>query len=149
MCISDLQNHDNFMIDRKRSLNLATWNVMGIMSSAASLDYLLQHYNIDAAFITEHKLFDHMRYFIDSINTQNDNFTTCNMEMDIYGNTRCGKGGVSIIFKKSLNFTIRHLNEICDERILGIEVNCSNNNNNNLLIIYCFLYLHAFSKLHE
>ena len=47
------------------TLNIITWNVRGIMSSAASLSQTLDDLNIDIAFITEHKLLPHMKYFMD------------------------------------------------------------------------------------
>ena len=48
-------------------LNLLTWNVRGIMSSAFTLSQLLSCYNADIALITEHKLMPHSKCFFDSI----------------------------------------------------------------------------------
>jgi hypothetical protein len=46
----------------KRDLCFVTWNVRGIMSSAASLSQLLDENNVDVVF-TEHKLFEHSKSF--------------------------------------------------------------------------------------
>ena len=43
-------------------LRLVTWNVRGVMSSAGTLSKLLDQQNVDIAFITEHKLFQHSKY---------------------------------------------------------------------------------------
>ncbi|WAR08367.1 hypothetical protein MAR_018325 [Mya arenaria] len=52
------------------SLRICTWNARGVMSSAASLSNLLPTYQIDIAFITEHDLFDHSKYFFDTIQNE-------------------------------------------------------------------------------
>lgn len=120
------QNNKTTSISQN-SIRIVTWNVRGIMSSAASLSNLLDEENIDFAFITEHKLFDHSKYFLRSLNTKYDEITACNQDFNIHGTLRCGKGGVSIIYKKSLEFSVRNMNEVADERIIGVEIYCDNN----------------------
>lgn len=46
---------------------ILTWNVRGIMSSAGSLSKLLDIYEIDFAFISEHKLRNEHKVFLDSV----------------------------------------------------------------------------------
>ena len=97
------------------------------MSSAASLLKWLKLENIDIAFITEHKLFNHSKYFMDTIAEDYKNITFCDETFNTYGNLKCGKGGVSILYKSSLDFSVRNMDEISDERIIGLEIYCNNN----------------------
>ncbi|MES9883122.1 MAG: reverse transcriptase family protein [Sedimenticola sp.] len=97
------------------------------MSSAASLSRTLDCNNIDIAFITEHKLFEHSKNFMDSVHSSYRNITMCDQKFDMYGSIHCGKGGVSIMYKTSLDFSIRKLDEVSNERMLGVEISCQNN----------------------
>ena len=106
----------------QHKLNVITWNVRGIMSSAASLSQTLDVLNIDIALITEHKLLPYMSYFMDSIHLNYYNHTLCDSSFDVYGSIRCGKAGVAILYKKNLKFSLRILDEIQDEKITGIEL---------------------------
>ncbi|MES9885046.1 MAG: endonuclease/exonuclease/phosphatase family protein, partial [Sedimenticola sp.] len=121
------QTHSNYTVAKSIRVRLATWNVRGIMSSAASLGYLLEHKDIDIAFITEHKLFEHSKTFMSSIDTNYKDITYCDNNYDMYSNVKCGKGGVSILYKTALEFSIRSMDEISDERIAGIEISDSLN----------------------
>ena len=117
-------------------LNIITWNVRGIMSSAASLSQTLDILDIDIALLTEHKLLPHMSYFMDSIHLNYDNHTQCDSSFDVYGSVRCGKAGVSIMYKKKLKFAIGILDEIQDEKICGIEITLKNTSKLYLLCTY-------------
>ena len=88
-------------------LRLVTWNVRGVMSSAATLSKLLDQ---------------HSKYFMNTVNSMYSNITVCDSNTEVYGKLRCGKGGVSIMCKNTLEFAIRELAEVTDDRIAGVEL---------------------------
>ena len=49
-------------------LNILTWNVRGIISSAYCVSKLLDLTDCDFALLCEHKLLPHSLHFMDSIN---------------------------------------------------------------------------------
>lgn len=87
--------------DNHSNCNILTWNVQGAMFSAGSLSYLLDLLNVDLACITEHKLKQNSSAFLNSIHNCYNASTICeNVNIE----SGCGKGGVSILYKKALSF---------------------------------------------
>lgn len=105
-------------------VNVLTWNVRGAMSSSLCLAKLLKQYNCDIALISEHKLKTETKMFLDSIDYQYK--SVVHIETDGDSNYHCGKGGVAIVYKKSLQFHIREITETQSNRIIGIEPKHSN-----------------------
>ena len=102
---------------------ILTWNVRGIMSTAGSLSKILDDYSIDFAFISEHKLREQQKSFLDSVHL---NYTAvCVCDASITPGARCGKGGVAIMYKKTCQFCVSHLNVQLSDRIIGIQINQS------------------------
>ncbi|WAR24262.1 LOW QUALITY PROTEIN: XPO2-like protein, partial [Mya arenaria] len=114
----------NTNVLNNNSLRVCTWNGRGVMSSAASLSNLLLTHQIDIAFITEHKLFDHSKYFFDTIQNGYRNITICDQNFNTYNNLCCGKGGVSIMYKSNLDVSVKHINESINDRICRIKIDC-------------------------
>ena len=106
------------------------------MSSAATLSKLLDQQNVDIAFITEHKLFQHSKYFMNTVNSIYSNITVCDSNTEVYGKLRCGKGGVSIMYKNALEFAIREMAEVTYDRIAGVEI-FPNSNTSTRLYVFC------------
>ena len=104
--------------DIKSTCQILTWNVRGIMSSAGSLGYLLDKYNIDIACISEHKLKPYYSSFLSSIHSGFVSYTNCETMGNDY---TCGKGGVSILIKKSLSFSVDLIDTDSNSRIVGIK----------------------------
>ena len=102
-------------------LCIATWNVRGVMSSALSLHDLLEQTNCDVALISEHKLLPHSLGFMNSINGNYISHSCCDKTLDSYSMLRCGKGGVSIMYKKTLASRIELINTDSD-RLIGIRL---------------------------
>ena len=101
-------------------LNILSWNVRGIMSSALSFSAMLDKYDVDVACITEHKLLQHLLPFCDSI--RSDYKCTAKAE-DISSNStliKCGKGGVAIFCKSSLMRYANFIDDINSDRVVGI-----------------------------
>ncbi len=129
-------DNSNISVLKTANLRFVTWNVRGIMSSASSLGKLLEAHDIDVAFITEHKLFEHSKTFMSSINYNYKDITYCDPDYDIYSNISCGKGGVSILYKTTLEFSVRIMDELANERLIGIELACHDNTNIFAFCIY-------------
>ena len=90
------------------------------MSSAGSLSDILDRRNIDIAILTEHKLKVTHKDFLNSIHSK---FTSISKFDDtVDPQTRCGKGGVAILYNKELSFQIRHIDGIQNNRIAGLEL---------------------------
>ena len=84
------------------ALNIITWNVRGIMSSSLCLNGLLDKTKCDIALISEHKLLPYNDSFMGCLHSDYDHFTRCDTNVDNYSMLRCGKGGISIMYKKAL-----------------------------------------------
>ena len=110
---------------------ILTWNVRGIMSSAGSLSKLLDTYNIDFAFISEHKLRKQHDSFLDSVHSNYRALTLCDSETT--QGARCGKDGVAIMYKRTCQFSVTPLDIHVNDRILGVKIDC-----NDALPIYAF-----------
>ena len=104
------------------------------MSSAFSLSDMLDKKCIDVAFITEHKLMHRSQHFLSSINSDFYFYNTCDANVDNYGLMRCGKAGTAILIRKSLNTIVSQVNNIDNDRIVGIEIR---KNNHTPLYVFC------------
>ena len=78
--------------------------------------------DIDICAISEHKLFNNNMFFIDSINRDYDSFSRSDDSLNPYDSHRRGKGGVSLLWKRNLQHHATKLNNISNDRIVGIEV---------------------------
>jgi len=92
------------------------------MSSAFPLSQLLDDHDIDFALITEHKLLERSRSFLDSINSKYQAFSTIDHSIDQYDAIRCGKGGTAIMYKKELGTKLDTISSIDNDRIIGVEL---------------------------
>ena len=129
------------------SVETWTWNVRGIMSSAGSLSKLLDLHAIDFAFISEHKLRNEHKTFLDSVHNNYRAITLC--DTSITPGSRCGKGGVAILYKKECQFSVSHLDIQFNDRILGIKIEQRNS-----IAIYAFsVYMssvnYSIEEFHE
>ena len=103
--------------------NILTWNVRCIMSSAGSLSAMLDKYNTDIAFVSEHKLLPEHAEFMNSLHRNYTANTVCDASES--PGKRCGKAGVSILYKKDYRFTIDALDKIPSDRICGVRISGS------------------------
>lgn len=103
------------------SLNILLWNVRGIMSSTVCLINLMKSSNCDIAIICEHKLKPQYLNYMSSIDT---NYISVSKGDKLNTGYNCyhGKGCVSILYKKTLQFSINELYEINSDRIVGLEL---------------------------
>ena len=130
------------------SLNMVTWNTSGIMSSCSYLCDMLKHNNVDICGLSEHWLRETDLHFLNSIDSNYKNHSVCDNDLRIPCKSNVRKGGVALLWNNKYSNNISVL-PIDDDRIVGIQFECSKN---------CFLYIfqvyfpssnHSFSKFIE
>lgn len=115
-------------------LKLLRWNVRGALSSSLCLYQVLEQVVCDIALLSEHMLRNQTHPNCTSF-TQTDK--------TISATSRCGKGGVTVMVKKSLEFQTSLVSNTLSDRIIGVELKCSNGE-----ILYIFsVYLPADSDI--
>ena len=103
---------------------LMTWNVRGVISSTTCLSTLLEKEKCDILVITEHKLKESTHNYLDSIHNEYACFVKLDDENIMHGNSAfTGKGGVAIMYKKSLMFSVKEVSCYNTRRIIGIQLN--------------------------
>ncbi|CAC5367855.1 unnamed protein product [Mytilus coruscus] len=102
-------------------LSIVTWNVRGIMSSAVCLSELFRYTNCDIAVLSEHSL-----QFLNTLDKNYHIIGTADTNVNVNIETsKFGKGGVAIMYKKTLKFNIKPINCSVSERLVGIEIQCN------------------------
>lgn len=90
------------------------------MSEAGSLGKVLEIYDIDFAFISEHKLREEHKRFFDSIHSNYRALTVC--DSSAIPSSGCGKDGVAMMYKKQCQFSVSLIGIHVNDRILGIKI---------------------------
>ena len=92
------------------------------MTDPICLSEFLDDNNVDICVVyTEHNLMSNSLQFMHTINTKYKSFSTADTSLDCYGQARCGKGGVSILFKKKISRKICTIETAKHEGILGTK----------------------------
>ena len=105
-------------------LNIATWNATGIMSSASYVSDLIMKENVHILGLSEHWLYQHNLHFLQAINSNYNCFGICDHDLDIPNNRKVGKGGLAILWHRSLDNQVTQL-DIDSDRICGIQFRIS------------------------
>ena len=104
---------------------IMAWNVRGIISSTPCLSTLLDRENCDIAIITEHKLKSEIKTYLDSVHSDFYSFVKIDDSDPVHGigtTYSTGKGGVAIMCRKSLSFSIKEIPCPESNRIIGVEL---------------------------
>ena len=101
-----------------------TWNATGIMSSSTYLSSALSSYNVDICGVSEHWLRDRDLHFLDCIDNMYISHAVSDLDLCEPSNRKVGKGGVCILWKRTLDKIINPL-LIDDDRIVGIQIQVS------------------------
>ena len=117
------------------NLKLATWNATGIMSGASYVNKLLSQRHIDILGLSEHWLSDCNMHFLGSINCDYIAFGVSDRDLRIPSSRRVGKGGVALMWHKSISSRVSLL-DIESDRICGIQYRLSKNNFVYILQVY-------------
>jgi exonuclease III len=102
-------------------IKIACYNARGVMPSCRYIGDLLSRKRVDILCISEHWLFPEMLSFLDSIHIDYTGYGVSCKDLDPIASHRRGKGGVAILFKKSIQHMVTSL-DIDDDRICGISV---------------------------
>ena len=113
-----------FLTSLMSYLNLCTWNATGLMSSAFYLSKLLVENDVHICGISEHWLYSHDLHFLNSIQHAYNGFGKSDGTLSLPSNRRVGKGGVALIWHKSLNEHVTPLN-VDSDRIVGVQFQAS------------------------
>ncbi|CAC5359457.1 unnamed protein product [Mytilus coruscus] len=103
------------------SLKLLAWNVRGIMSSTVCLSNLLRSTDCDVCIISEHKLKTRSLNYLSSIEQGYKCVCKADSLPNFY-NAYHGKGGIAILYKSTLQFSINEIHDTNSERIVGLEI---------------------------
>ena len=108
------------------NLIFATWNATGVMSSASYAGKLLTSERIHIFGISEHWLNSSNLHFLQSIHKDYQSYGVIDRDNYLPGRRPMGKGGVALMWHKSLNNSITTL-DIDSDRMCGIQYRiCSN-----------------------
>ena len=107
-------------------LNLGSWNATGIMSSAAYTGSLLDKKSLHFLGISEHWLCPHNLHFIESIHRDYTGFAVCDNDLLLISRRKVGKGGVALLWHRSLNDKVTPL-DIDSDRICGLQFRMNDN----------------------
>ena len=110
----------NNKINIYKKTHFATWNATGIMSSASYISDFLEKFGVDICGISEHWLFSYNLHFLGSIHNQYDYHAIADPDLALVCNRKVGKGGLCLLWKKSLSNKIAPLTLNC-KSIVGIQ----------------------------
>lgn len=109
------------MMSSNIDLKIMTWNATGVMSSASYLCDTLLNYNIDICGLSEHWLYEHNLFFLNSLTSEYRCHAISDYSLALPSNRKIGKGGVAILWHKRLDMRVTPL-PLDDDRIIGIQV---------------------------
>jgi hypothetical protein len=92
------------------------------MSSTISLSSILDETKCDIALINEHKLLPHSLTFLESIHKEYKGVEIADRDLQIYEQSHCGKSGVGIMYKKTLEQNIKVI-DCKSDRIIALKLN--------------------------
>lgn len=117
------------------NIKIGSLNVGGLLSNVPYVEGCLK--NLDILVIQEHWLYPDSLSFLQSFN---QDFTgwgrSCN-ELNLNSLWRRGKGGIAILWRKSLNISIERMEELGNDRIISIQIKTEDRRN--LYIIGAYL----------
>ena len=104
----------------KNSLRLSTWNIGGIMINVVHLQNCLE--NSDICMIQEHWLYPDSLNFLSTVNEDFTGWGRSSKDLNLDSVWRRGKGGVGMLWRKSLDASIIRLEDLGNDRIIVVEI---------------------------
>lgn len=114
---------------------LGSFNCQGAIRNVAYIAHLLENLKIDILCLSEHWLFPNSLCFLDSVSSDFCSHGVSDSGLDISDPFRRGKGGVAIMWRKSLNNNVTLL-PIENDRLMGISLQVDNNSYVTILATY-------------
>ena len=108
------------------ALSFATWNATGLMSGASYVSHLLGRHQLQILGLSEHWLNSSNLHFLSSIHKDYLAYGVIDKDLRTLGCRTIGKGGVAIMWHRSLNSCVTPL-DIDSDRICGIQYKLSAN----------------------
>lgn len=142
---SPMQHSSAVCLDR---LALMSWNASGIMSSGMYLGRTLDDYDIDICGISEHWLYKKDLQFFGSINNSYKYYAVSDFDLDRPSRRRVGKGGVALLWKRTINNRISVL-DLDDDRLIGIQYQLSKDTYMYIIQVYLPSANHNIGKFEE
>ena len=102
------------------TLRLSTWNIGGIMTNVLHLQNCLR--NSDICMIQEHWLYPDSLDFLSSLNKDFIGWGRSSNNLNLDSIWRRGKGGVGMLWRKSLDASITKLEDLGNDRIIVVQV---------------------------
>lgn len=130
--------YNNFAFNN--TLKVCSWNIGGMMSNTLNLQNCLL--NIDICFLQEHWLYPDSLSFLDSFHQDFTGWGRSSHNLNLDSIWRRGKGGIGILWRKSLDANITKLEDLGNDRIIAIQVRLSNNK----MIYFIGVYLPATNQ---
>ena len=103
-----------------KKLRLCTWNAGGLMSNVVHLQNCLE--KSDICVVQEHWLYPDSLNFMATVNANFTGWGRSSNDLNLDSIWRRGKGGIGILWGKSLNPYITKMDDLGDDRILVIRV---------------------------
>ena len=107
-------------------MKFMTWNSSGIMSSASYLSSALKRFDIDICGVSEHWLYKKDLHFLDSIHRLYNYAAVSDFDLERPSKRKVGKGGVALLWKRSIDAQVTLLN-IDDDRVIGVQYQIAEN----------------------
>ena len=131
-----------FLSSQFNMLNVCTWNIRGVMSSTMCLTEFLRETYCDIVILNEHKLHPNHEKYLHSIDYRYSCIAKCeSVSSSNPMQFSTGKSGVAILFKKSLEYSVKEI-PVHSTRVIGLELYGTNT-----VPIYIFGYLPADSDI--
>lgn len=105
-------------------LKIGSFNVRGIMPGTSYVCHIMDTYDLDIMCLCEHWLYPDSLSYLSSMHTNYLCDPKADRSLNIYDSIRRGKGGVAILWKKSINSIVSKM-YIDDDRISGLCITLS------------------------
>ena len=122
-------------IDVFMHLNISCFNARGIMPSTKYIERVLQQNAIDVLAISEHWLFPEMLTYLDTMCEGYLAHGVSSHSLDPYTSHRRGKGGVAIVYKKTLKHNITTIS-LDEDWICGLSLSLDDSTTLSIFSVY-------------
>ena len=141
-------NRNPYSLFLMSTIIIASWNATGIMSSASYANNFLKKESIQVLGLSEHWLYRHSLHCLQAIHNSSNCFGVCNNALNTPSNRRVGKGGVAILWHRSLDNQVSPL-DIDSDRICGIQYRVSPNIHYYILQVYAPCSNHPIQEFRD
>lgn len=128
-----------------KQISITSMNCRGVIGSCLCVDHLMKSCKILC--LQEHHLFDDNKHFMSSINGDFEHYTVCASHLADDGR-RIRQGGVSILWSKTLEFSVKPLPDIANN-IQAVQVSPSSGTTLFIFNVYLPSANHGYSHFED